>query len=40
MCENLPYAFLSAEGLDYVIENIARTADQMEQSLEPGADVT
>lgn len=40
MCENLPYAFLSAGGLDYVIENVARTADQMEQSLEPGADVT
>ena len=40
MCENLPYAFLSAEGLDYVIDNIARTADQMEQSLEPDADVT
>jgi hypothetical protein len=40
MCENLPYAFLNAEGLDYVIDNIARTADQMEQFLEPDADVT
>jgi hypothetical protein len=40
MCENLPYAFLSSQGLDYVIANIARTADQMEQSLELGADVT
>jgi hypothetical protein len=40
MCENLPYAFLNSQGLDYVIANIARTADQMEQSLELGADVT
>lgn len=37
MCENLPYAFLTDQELDYVILNIAHTADQMEQSLEPGA---
>ena len=40
MCENLPYAFLGEEQLDYVISHVARTADQMEQSLEPGGDVT
>jgi len=40
MCENLPYAFLVDEELDYVISHVARTADQMEQSLEPGGDVT
>ena len=40
MCENLPYAFLGEKELDYVIEHVARTADQMEQSLEPGDDVT
>lgn len=40
MCENLPYAFLGDQELDYVIKNVARTADQMEQSLEPGDDLT
>ena len=39
MCENLPYAFLVDQELDYVIHHVARTADQMEQSLEPGKDV-
>ena len=40
MCENLPYAFVHEEELDYVIERVARTADQIEQSLEPGEDVS
>jgi hypothetical protein len=40
MCENLPYAFLVEQELDYAIRHIARTADQMEQSLEPGNDLT
>lgn len=40
MCENLPYAFLVDQELDYVISQVARTADQMEQSLEPGEDVS
>jgi len=40
MCENLPYAFLSEQELDYVIRNVAQTADQMEQTLAPGRDVT
>jgi len=40
MCENLPYAFLQEQELDYVILHVARTADQMEQSLEPGGDIT
>jgi hypothetical protein len=39
MCENLPYAFLVDQELDYVLRHVARTADQMEQSLEPGKDV-
>ena len=40
MCENLPYAYAHEEELDYVIERVAHTADQIEQSLEPGKDVT
>ncbi len=39
MCENLPYAFLIEQELDYVVRHVARAADQMEQSLEPGKDV-
>ena len=39
MCENLPYAFLGDEELDYTIKHVAHTADNMEQSLEPGDDV-
>jgi hypothetical protein len=39
MCENLPYAFLGDEELDYTIKHVARTADNMELSLEPGDDV-
>ena len=40
MCENLPYAFVGEQELDYVIKHVARTADQMEQTLEPGEDYT
>lgn len=39
MCENLLYAFLVDQELDYVVRQVARAADQMEQSLEPGKDV-
>ena len=39
MCENLPYAFLGDEELDYTIKHVAHMADNMEQSLEPGDDV-
>jgi hypothetical protein len=39
MCENLPYAFLGDEELDYTIKHIAKLADQMEQILEPEGDV-
>ena len=39
MCENLPYAFLGEQELDYVIRHVARAADQMEQFLEPGEDL-
>jgi len=38
MCENLPYAFLEAEELDYTIKHVAQMADQMEQILEPEGD--
>jgi hypothetical protein len=40
MCENLPYAFVGEQELDYVIRNVALTADKMEQFLEPGEDIT
>ena len=40
MCENLPYAFVGEQELDYTIRNVARSADNMEQFLEPGTDVT
>lgn len=40
MCENLPYAFVGEQELDYVIRRVAVAADQMEQFLEPGEDFT
>jgi len=40
MCENLPYAFVGEQELDYTIRNVAHTADKMEQFLEPGRDVS
>jgi hypothetical protein len=40
MCENLPYAFVGEQELDYVIRRVALAADQMEQFLEPNNDVT
>lgn len=40
MCENLPYAFVEEEELDYVIRRVALAADRMEQFLEPGEDIT
>ncbi len=39
MCENLPYAFLGDDELDYAITHVAQMADQMEQILEPEGDV-
>ena len=39
MCENLPYAFVGEQELDYTIRNVATTADRMEQYLEPGEDI-
>ena len=39
MCENLPYAFVGEQELDYVIRRVALAADRMEQFLEPGDDV-
>ena len=40
MCENLPYAFLGDQELDYAIRHVARSADQMEKSLEHGHDLS
>ncbi|MDX1554476.1 MAG: hypothetical protein R3212_00455 [Xanthomonadales bacterium] len=40
LCENLPYAFLEDQELDYAISHIARLADQIEQMLEPAGDLT
>jgi hypothetical protein len=40
MCENLPYAFVGEQELDYVIRRVALAADRMEQFLEPGEDIT
>ncbi len=40
MCENLPYAYVGEQELDYTIRNVAQAADQMEQFLEPGTDIT
>jgi hypothetical protein len=40
MCENLPYAFVGEQELDYVIRRVALAADQMEQFLEPDEDIT
>jgi len=39
MCENLPYAFVGEQELDYVIRRVALAADQMEQFLEPDGDI-
>jgi hypothetical protein len=40
MCENLPYAYVGEQELDYTIRNVACNADKMEQFLEPGTDLT
>jgi len=40
MCDNLPYAFLGEQELDYAIRHIALAADQMEQTLEHGRDLS
>lgn len=39
MCENLPYAFVGEEELDYVVRRVALAADRMEQFLEPEGDI-
>lgn len=40
LCENLPYAFLEDQELDYTVAHIAELADQIEQILHSGNDVT
>ena len=40
MCENLPYAFLEEQELDYVMANVARSADEIERYLQEGEDIT
>ena len=39
MCENLPYAFVGEQELDYTIRNVASFADTLENFLEPGEDI-
>jgi hypothetical protein len=39
MCENLPYASLNGEELEYVINHLAPMADRMEQALESAHDI-
>lgn len=39
MCENLPYASLNGQELDYVISHIAPMADRFEQVLEGDSDI-
>lgn len=38
LCENMPYHCLSADGLDYVIDNIADLGDKIEVTLNKGGD--
>ena len=40
MCENLPYAFLVEQELDYAVKHVSRAADQMERSLQHGKDLS
>ena len=39
MCENLPYATLSGQELEYVISQVAPMADRFELALEGGSDI-
>lgn len=40
LCENLPYAFLGPQELDYTVAHVAELADEIEQMLEPAEDLT
>ncbi len=39
LCENLPYASLGGDELEYVIAKMARLADRIENALEKGRDI-
>ena len=39
MCENLPYASLNGQELEYVINHVAPVADRFEQVLEGDSDI-
>ncbi len=39
MCENLPYASLHGQELEYVVDQVGSMADRMEQALESGDDI-
>jgi hypothetical protein len=39
VCENMPYASLNGDELEYVINTIAPFADRIERALEPGGDI-
>jgi hypothetical protein len=38
VCENMPYASLNGDELEYVIKTIAPFADRIERALDPGGD--
>ncbi len=40
VCENMPYAVLNPQELEYAVNSIAPFADLIEKALEPGADLT
>lgn len=40
ICENMPYATLNPQELEYVINTLAPFADRIENALEPGGDVS
>ena len=40
VCENMPYASLDGDELEYVINTIAPFADRIERALEPGGDIS
>ena len=39
MCENMPYASLNGQELEYVINHVAPMADRFEQALEGDSDI-
>ena len=40
LCENMPYAFLGPQELDFAVSHIAELADEIERMLQPSGDLT